>query len=131
MAGPSGPVGGGPLRVLYVFAGRAREGDLAFWLRALAGGRGLDVLEVDVARRAADDLLKRGLRNKLLAATRAGGYDVVVASPPALPFPGLAFLLLGLRLFGLTAFCGVFRVFWAIVGARFGMPTSSSTSWST
>ena len=59
---PPGAQAGGMLCVLYVFAGQARDGDLGWWLQALAGGRALRLVAVDVVRRAADDLLKPRLR---------------------------------------------------------------------
>ena len=79
---PPGAPDSGELRVLYVFAGRARDGDLGFWLQALAGGCLLRLVEVDVVRRPADDLMKPALRERLVNEVRAGGFDVVVASPP-------------------------------------------------
>ena len=65
---PSGrPAGDRVLRVLYLFAGVPREGDMSSWLAALAGQDRVEIKNVDIQRNKADDLTKPRLRDELLA----------------------------------------------------------------
>ena len=77
---------GRELRVLYVFAGAAREGDLHHWLQRFRGRQGLEVREVDVVRGPGFDLSKARLRRQLLDEVRRGRFALVVASPPCSTF---------------------------------------------
>ena len=54
------------LRVLYVFAGKRRNGSLEWWLEELALGRCLSVDALDVERDGGHDLTDRRLRKEVL-----------------------------------------------------------------
>ena len=77
---------GGVLRVLYVFSGAPREGDLEDWLKHLAEGRGVEVKAIDILRHSKQDLTKERLKNNIIEDVRNGWYYMVVASPPCSSF---------------------------------------------
>ena len=56
--------GGGQLRVLYVFAGRARDGDIRAWIRDQAEGRAWELDGYDLLRSRKQDLSKAKLRTQ-------------------------------------------------------------------
>ena len=77
------------LRVLHLFAGKRRVGDLASCVRSsLKGAKvGLDLRELDVLRgKKSQNLLSSRLQEKLLNQVKASRYEVVVASPPCSSF---------------------------------------------
>ena len=76
------------LHVLYVFAGVPRDGDMTFWLQRLAGHDKVEVVNVDIVRGKKDDLTKATRREGLLEQVRAGGFDMVLASPPCTTLAG-------------------------------------------
>ena len=78
--------GGGTMRVLYLFAGKARPGSFDDCLYKRAGGRVVVVNAVDVARGSDHDLTKKKLRKRVLEDVRAGLYFLVAASPPCSTF---------------------------------------------
>ena len=82
MLGPKGKV----LRVLYVFAGGARDGSFDDCLRRRAGGRALEVEAYDIVRDAKHDLTAPKLRKRLLEDVRKGNFDMIAASPPCSTF---------------------------------------------
>ena len=77
---------GRKLRVLYVFAGKERDGSLEWWLKELAAGRDLEVDCWDMRRDPKHDLTGRRLRSEILAKVASGYYDVVAGSPPCETF---------------------------------------------
>ena len=76
----------GVLRVMYLFAGRKRVGDLGDWLDRKAGSDKLLLDQVDIIRGKQCDLAKGKLRSRLLERVRAGKVDLLVASPPCSTF---------------------------------------------
>ena len=77
---------GGKLRVLYVFAGKAREKGFEGCLRHCAAGRGLEVEAYDITRDPKHDLVRPKLRKKLLQDVRGKKFFFLAASPPCETF---------------------------------------------
>ena len=78
------------LRVLYLFAGPKRRGDVHDWLALLGTEYRTDVVEVDLVRD--DSTHDTSLNDLSLPATQrhwkalAPGFDVILASPPCTTF---------------------------------------------
>ena len=71
------------LRVLYLFAGKPRRSDVAYYLKTLAPTDArFEIVEVDLARSSEHDLAEEANWFKHKSQIQAGSYDVVLASPP-------------------------------------------------
>ena len=71
------------LSVLYLLAGRPRQGDMTDCLHQLASGHEIRMACVDIQRRPSVDLAKSKEREKLLARIRAKEFharDTAIAS---------------------------------------------------
>ena len=74
------------ISVLYLFAGKPRQGDMTQCLQQQATGYKLRVTCVDIQRRPTVDLAKSKERQKLLARIRAQEFDAILLSPPCSTF---------------------------------------------
>ena len=77
------------LSVLYLFAGKPRDGDLSTHLRRLADVQGftLNLREIDICRDGTkSDLSKKALWDSLEKEICSGAWDVVILSPPCSTF---------------------------------------------
>ena len=74
------------LSVLYLFAGRPRQGDMTDCLHQLANGYKIRMTCVDIQRRPSVDLARSKEREKLLAGIRAKEFEAILLSPPCSTF---------------------------------------------
>ena len=83
------------LRVLYLFAGRARWGDIRHHLHKLARqcGARLHMEEFDIERADDHDLSAGPLWEEIMEKLRAGGHDVLVLAPPCEDFTRVKYSL--------------------------------------
>ena len=74
------------ISVLYLFAGKPRQGDMTQCLQQQAMGYKIRMTCVDIQRRPSVDLAKSKERQKLLARIRAQEFDAILLSPPCSTF---------------------------------------------
>ncbi len=77
------------VKVLYLFAGRQRRGDMGYFLRKLFKAKDIEVnmVEVDVLRGGRrHNLLQISSRTRFMKEVEARLFDVVLASPPCSTF---------------------------------------------
>ena len=86
---PVGNVRLGELRILYLFAGKARSGSLVTELKVEAVKKNINIFftEIDILRGGPrHDLLSRARRTRIIDKVKDGFYMAVVASPPCSTF---------------------------------------------
>ena len=74
------------ISVLYLFAGKPRQGDMTQCLQQLATGCKIRMTCVEIQRRPSVDLAKTKERRSLLARIQAKGFDAILLSPPCSVF---------------------------------------------
>ena len=74
------------ISVLYLFAGRPRQGDMTDCLQQLANGYKIRMTCVDIQRKPSVDLANSKERQKLLARIRAKEFNAILLSPPCSTF---------------------------------------------
>ena len=72
--------------MLYLFAGKPRQGDMTQCLQQQAAGRKLHITCVDIQRKPSIDLAKSKERQRLLTRIRAQEFDAILLSPPCSTF---------------------------------------------
>jgi hypothetical protein len=76
------------LKVVYLFAGVPREGDMKWWFQRICGilRVSLYMLEMDICRDKKHDLLQTATQDQLKAMAASGVIDVLIVSPDCSTF---------------------------------------------